>query len=174
MYRQTVAFYLIASKNTKKINHYLWDVHKHQNWQCPLHFSHLNKLDILIKLHSLSKKNTKVWVKSTQNYVQYWFFLIDNKASYDILIHMMTLHNPCRHTQWEWNGHIIDIPLVKSSSNYLCSTGIESNNLLLWMLLNAVRSIIKLIVWLTKSDVLSFPLSPFVKWEGNLSIQLET
>lgn len=44
--RQTVAFYLIASKNTKKINHYLWDVHKHQNWQCPLHFSHLNKLDI--------------------------------------------------------------------------------------------------------------------------------
>lgn len=52
----TVAFYLIASKNTKKINHYLWDVHKHQNWQCPLHFSHLNKLDILIKLHSPSKK----------------------------------------------------------------------------------------------------------------------
>lgn len=43
-------------KNTKKINHYLWDVHKHQNWQCPLHFSHLNKLDILIKLHSLKKK----------------------------------------------------------------------------------------------------------------------
>lgn len=59
MYRQTVAFYLIASKNTKKINHYLWDVHKHQNWQCPLHFSHLNKLDILIKLHSLKKKKYK-------------------------------------------------------------------------------------------------------------------